>query len=105
MTPSQCAHRHCLLQILHWLCRLRIHDNSQKIQHYLLPTDYLSADQMVEMKLYPHHLVAETKAKEVSTTEANAIVNAGGAPSFVVSKIPPWQHMTSIVSPSQLPPL
>ena len=63
-------------------------DDSHKIQHYLLPTDYLSADEMFETKMYSHHLVAETKAKEVSTKEVNAIVNAGGVPFFVVSTIP-----------------
>lgn len=39
-------------------------------------------DQQFERKLHPHHHVAATKSKEVDK-------NAGGVPSFSVSKIPP----------------
>ena len=95
LLPCQCAHR--LMQaVRRLLCiltleQMRVHDDSQQMQHRLLPlpADYFSADQMFEkMQLYPpHHLVVETKVKEVSTKEVNVIATVGGVHPYFVSMI------------------
>ena len=75
LKPNQHGHR--LLQKLHYLCLLPPDQRvqaPQMIQHYL-SNDYMSVDQRFERKLHPH------VTKEVD-------VNAGGGPSFSVSKIP-----------------